>query len=92
MNYSNMIAFRMSYVVTTPALSALGYWSSSFMVDPRHLGAHSNGALWTFSAYNRAGERFWGHMPKLRIIFGEILWRMEAWVYQYISYYSCDVL
>ena len=42
MNYSNMISFRMSYVVTTPALSELGYWSSSFRVGPRHLGAHSN--------------------------------------------------
>jgi len=42
MNYSNMVAFRMSYVVTTPALSELGYWSSSFRIGRRHLGAHSN--------------------------------------------------
>jgi len=25
------------------------------------------------SAENRAGEHFWGHVPKLQIIFGEIL-------------------
>jgi hypothetical protein len=58
MNYSNIIAFRMSYVVTTPALSALGYWSSSFRVGPRHLGTHSNRYSLNFFSLERGWRTF----------------------------------
>jgi hypothetical protein len=58
MNYSNMIAFRMSYVVTTPALSALGYWSSSFRVGPRHRGALSNRYSLNFSCLEQDWRTF----------------------------------
>jgi hypothetical protein len=48
--------------------------------------------IWTFSAYKRAGEHFWGRVPKLRIIFGGILSRVETSVYyHHISDYSNDV-
>jgi hypothetical protein len=48
--------------------------------------------LWTSSAENRAGEHFWGHVPKLRIIVGKFFHTWQTRVYQHhISDYSSNI-
>jgi len=69
--------------------------------DPRHADAPGRLVVWCPSnrwslklfGPGQGWGNFWGRVPKFRILFWEILSRVEIWVYKrHICEYSSDVL
>ena len=85
-----------------PPFLVFGHANDRYTASPRYVVAPDRLIIWhplkttflkVFPPVNRTGEIFRVRLPKLRIIFGETLTRIETRVYQHhIPDYSSDLL